>query len=676
MKTHRFTGPLLAGSILLNACAGDGGDPAPAGAIGGAAAAVPPEPGPGVAEIVQAVQVATAWFRDTSTMRGSTTDWDPWRGKAGCASSEALTGLSVDPGDHQGRTALCGAETPSRFTGQPTATLLVDGANHQQTQRNGDFAPGDWKLECGSGQYVSAVSENTTQHSGDNRFHGLQCAQGANLAGNERCTARVFGGGDARGETASGDWDPGAYKGECAVNEYVVGVSVSTTTGGPNSLLCCSANPESRNVGLYSDSNYRGASQSLAPGVYPLDQLTIGNDTLSSITIPSGMVAKLYEHDRYGGASLVLNASNADLWYAGFADKASSIAVYRPISEPDGSPRDIGAITDVEELKFKVAHDPAVIKNLAYLAGMLGFAWCGGTRSPNAGEDFDVVRNSDGSYSMNAHYNSSDPYASGYMADRRLRMMISNFRIAIDPSTFVYGSPTITTFEPVRVSSGLARNPNDTESTISITLDSSHTNTYSHETNVSFTEGVKLSIKNKAEVPFLAGTELTTEFSFSATEGWKDTTTTIDIIADPIEYSTSVPPHSQKGVTMVGLRTRSNIHYTAVASVTFDVAFYGFLAFSGNARSDHPTNRPFVTATFNSAGRSGLEAILYMYDHSYIDDLEGWDWHWIKAAANGYLGSTIGFFRRGITVPLNGQFTGVLGTNVTFTEDPVQPLSP
>jgi len=633
------------------------------------------DPAGGLEETTQAVEDSGLWFRDTSTVRGDAADWDPWYGKAGCASNEAMTGLSVDPNDHQGRKALCRTDPSSRFTGQPRQTLLIDGSNHQQAQRNGDWAWGDWKLECGSGEYVSAISENTAQTHGNNQVHGLLCAQGRDLDRNESCTVRAFAGGDARGTTTSGDWDVGAYKGECGIDEYAVGVSVSTTTGGPTGLLCCRTTPPPE-VGIYRDANYSGDFQSLAPGVYPLSALAIGNDTLSSITVPSGLVAKLYQDDHFGGDSRVLTSNNADLWYIGFADKTSSVAVHRAvIPEPGGSPHAVGPVTDIEDLKFKVANDPAVIRNLAYFANMLGFAWCGGTQSPYIGENFDVSHNFDGSYAIKAHYGANEPYASGYMSDRRLQMRISNFRIAIDPATFVYGPPVISSIDQITLASGLARNPNDTESIVGVSLKGSHTDTFSHETNVAFTEGVKVSIKNKAEVPFLGGAEVTTEFSFSATEGWKDTSTTTAVLETGVSYESPVPPHSQKLITMVGLRTRSNVDYTATAYVTFDVSFYGFLAYTGNARSDHPTDRPFVTATFNSGLLSGLEAIVDLFDHSYIDDnLAGWDWHWIKATANGYIGSTMGFFRRGITVPLNGRFTGVLGTNATIEEGPVEPL--
>jgi hypothetical protein len=52
---------------------------------------------------------------------------------------------------------------------------------------------------------------------------------------------RTFDATNDRGTTASGDWDPGAYKGECALNEYVAGVSIHPTTRRPHSLLCCAA---------------------------------------------------------------------------------------------------------------------------------------------------------------------------------------------------------------------------------------------------------------------------------------------------------------------------------------------------------------------------------------------------------------------------------------------------
>ena len=56
-------------------------------------------------------------------------------------------------------------------------------------------------------------------------------------------------------------------------------------------------------VTIYEHANFQGRSQVLAAGRYDnaLGQLTIGNDTLSSLTVPKGFVVRLYEHFRFQG---------------------------------------------------------------------------------------------------------------------------------------------------------------------------------------------------------------------------------------------------------------------------------------------------------------------------------------------------------------------------------------
>lgn len=178
-------------------------------------------------------------FEDTSTERVSGGDWDACRGKASCAPGETIHGLSVVP-DGSGRRALCRAASTTTFTGDVTATLTLDAASDQRrAQRAGDWAWGYWKLECGDGEYVTGVSENASQCFGDRRFHAVRCARGTNLG--TRCTTRTADRGDDRGTTLTGDWDAGAYKAECASDEYVAGVSVDPASGRPHSLLCCDA---------------------------------------------------------------------------------------------------------------------------------------------------------------------------------------------------------------------------------------------------------------------------------------------------------------------------------------------------------------------------------------------------------------------------------------------------
>ncbi len=53
--------------------------------------------------------------------------------------------------------------------------------------------------------------------------------------------------------------------------------------------------------------DFNGMSRMLEPGWYDADQLTIGNDELSSIQVPFGFRVTLYEHQDFQGRSLVLN---------------------------------------------------------------------------------------------------------------------------------------------------------------------------------------------------------------------------------------------------------------------------------------------------------------------------------------------------------------------------------
>lgn len=78
---------------------------------------------------------------------------------------------------------------------------------------------------------------------------------------------------------------------------------------------------------IYKDGNYSGSSQTLRPGVYSAGDLTIGNDELSSITVPSGWSVTLYTDNNFGGTA-VTYTSNSSL--VSINDKTSSIKVTGP----------------------------------------------------------------------------------------------------------------------------------------------------------------------------------------------------------------------------------------------------------------------------------------------------------------------------------------------------------
>ncbi|MFP2904909.1 aerolysin family beta-barrel pore-forming toxin [Pyxidicoccus sp. 3LFB2] len=424
---------------------------------------------------------------------------------------------------------------------------------------------------------------------------------------------------------------------------------------------------------IYEHGNYQGASQSLAPGNYDVGALAIGNDQLSSLKVPAGWTVKLYRDAGFQGT---VKSFTSDAAWVGddFNDHTSSIqvisgSVYPP---PQTGGFQLAAAPNAESLKYALASNPTIISHLARLANDLGYAWCGGTRSQYVGQDFDVYKDGN-NYVMQAHYNPDDPYAGGYWADSRLKITLSNFKLLIDPSTLTYGAPLTESLDPIAVAQTYASNSSTTESTMGVKLTDQHTDSYTHTTSTSFTEGFKFSIKNKAEVPLFGSSELTTEFSFSSTQGWTDSNTTTHVTGVETNYSVRVPARSKKLITMIGYRTASQVYYSGLAYLSFDVTFHGFLRHSGNAHTSHPTNRPFHTVTFGGENISGLQDIVQQYDFRHIPNYSQWDWNWVNSF-DSYAPSMMNFFRQGITAPITGRFSGVKGTYTDFREGEAQPL--
>ncbi len=176
-------------------------------------------------------------FLDGSEQR-SQGEWDPCRGKADCAPGEGIVGLSEIPWSAN-RSALC-RRIGGQLSGNVAARIDLDGRRDvRRASRAGDWANGYFKLECGENEYVLGVSENAAQCQGDRRVHAVLCGAATGLT--DACRTRTLDGGDDRGTVASGDWDPFAFKGECAEREYVAGVSVDPGSGRAHSILCCGA---------------------------------------------------------------------------------------------------------------------------------------------------------------------------------------------------------------------------------------------------------------------------------------------------------------------------------------------------------------------------------------------------------------------------------------------------
>ncbi len=120
-------------------------------------------------------------------------------------------------------------------------TVGVFWQNNSPTPWTGtDWSFGYFKAQCPENQEAIGLSKAT----GGTPAQALLCGTGANSTGMTEtrvCRNVPFSSANNRsGSTAGGDWAPGYYKGQCAVNEYVAGVSQSTG-GAFQSIWCCAS---------------------------------------------------------------------------------------------------------------------------------------------------------------------------------------------------------------------------------------------------------------------------------------------------------------------------------------------------------------------------------------------------------------------------------------------------
>jgi phosphatidylinositol-specific phospholipase C-like protein len=112
--------------------------------------------------------------------------------------------------------------------------LVFDAGDKRRTSTTGDWDPTDYKAECGPDQAAIGLSASASTVNA----HGLLCSRDApGLAhdGASGCHPLNF---EQNDSGVTSDWDFGFFKGQCAANEFVAGVSV-IPGGGVHDLLCC-----------------------------------------------------------------------------------------------------------------------------------------------------------------------------------------------------------------------------------------------------------------------------------------------------------------------------------------------------------------------------------------------------------------------------------------------------
>ncbi|MEJ3655168.1 aerolysin family beta-barrel pore-forming toxin [Actinomycetes bacterium KLBMP 9759] len=453
-------------------------------------------------------------------------------------------------------------------------------------------------------------------------------------------------------------------------DNIVSSIKVSKTAGPPT---------------VYADKNFTGTKVTLPPGRYPNSGsfAPLGNDA-SSVKVPPGYEIALYQDAGFGGGRRTFDADVADLSKHGFDNTASSIVVWRGprpslVTLDAGTADERFSVKDArgtDDLMRRIANDPTVIANLANVAQALGFGWCGGSDLNVIGKGFDIERKGAGTYTLTARGYSGDPAYKEPRPGKRLIITLSDFRLLIDPTTIKFGPALLEQLQPAAIITKTAENRSELDDTATVNFDYQLINTTAHTFGWKITEGIKVStsFKFKTDV-FPAKVEVTTglEVSFASEQAWSDTTT--ESTSDTLKhsYEAKVPGRSRRAITLYATRNRAEVAYTADAVVSFSIQFDGFLRWEGNARADHPTDRPDCTVKFGDAQTSGAEQILDQYHNRHVPGYSQWDWEWAAAAKDGPgLASALTWLNKTIHAPVSGRFGGVRQTTVsTVVQAPV-----
>lgn len=304
-----------------------------------------------------------------------------------------------------------------------------------------------------------------------------------------------------------------------------------------------------------------------------------------------------------------------------------------------------------------VFNDPEFIKGWAWIAQYLGIGWCGGTGAQSVGEDFSVTKITNlidaekykayfdeytkiPFYVIEANYDKNDPYASGYRADERLKMFISDADMVFDADTLEFGPALHSKLEPIAVVSKIIRNNGLTELTSPVAVE------YSDTTSTSVmhgaTVGAKLGVKHAVTVkgsPVGVGADKTTEINFELSAAYNFAKTTVEstTVTKKSEERIAVPSKRKVAATIYALKSEASFPYQADVQAIYNITLSGFYRYKDNSEWGHVETRPDARVKFGSysvdgEGSEGLTAtdeIMKQYINRSIKGDSKTDWQWI-----------------------------------------------
>jgi hypothetical protein len=163
-------------------------------------------------------------------------DWMPNSFKAECAVGEPVQGLATYWGSSTTRSALCRNGTQPRSI--YTHARGCHALDFSSQDARGTTATGDWDYGFYKGECGTNEYVAGVAQSGDGKIDGILCCPG--VIAHEWCSTVHIDPYSTSEASSAGDWDPGYLKANCGDGRYVAGISHDAPTGTPHALLCCS----------------------------------------------------------------------------------------------------------------------------------------------------------------------------------------------------------------------------------------------------------------------------------------------------------------------------------------------------------------------------------------------------------------------------------------------------
>ncbi|XP_013066109.2 uncharacterized protein LOC106054676 [Biomphalaria glabrata] len=273
----------------------------------------------------------------------------------------------------------------------------------------------------------------------------------------------------------------------------------------------------------------------------------------------------------------------------------------------------------IDEHKLKTKIMDTTLSNLAYLAAVLGYGWCLGTKGIYVGEDF--YREGD-SWVADSRLFWPNTRCEGYKCNERLAIDYTGWTLAA--KEIIYGEHVVDELKPETIDTGVEYNHMNTSSTKLLERSQTVTETIQHSTTSSWKNSLEYSVSLNFDLFDILKISATYKTTFEYTSSTTNENSLMKASTFKVSTTQTIPRRSAVKYTVVLGKTRTTVPYTAVIIAKFNVKFRGFLRWGGGSSSTTTNyhylhkgsgDRPSIPYTFGDQSEAFYAALKRQSEH-------------------------------------------------------------